>query len=176
MKKLYHHTALSSRESKKNTDEILSKIFHNNSVKKFENVVDSELEQLSRGDVPYIYTCVGSRSIFSDGKEVIKELCERSAVEHALYNLYSMDDKDELFDITLIEMAVRQYPIREKKKKIIPQKTDIPLSREIALKEAGNLLDKIYDIAIPSPDGHLYWGYIEISGSAGIAEAFIFRK
>lgn len=165
MQKLYHHTALSSKANQENAVDVLSKIFAFQVRPGFESTVEAEIRQMKRGDVPYVFAVAGSRELFSDGEKLLDDAFEYSAKEHALDNLRAMDDRDELFDLTLLERAIRQYPVKlregEKKSGATPQRTEAPLSREIAFQEAGRLLEQAFSLHIPGPDGRLFWGYME---------------
>ena len=167
MKKLYHHTALSSNESKAQTNDLLVKILCHKSRADI-NAADIEAEQLERGDIPYFYTFADSRSLFSDGKEIAADVFKKSAAEHLLDNLYAMDDMNEQFDLTLIERAVRQYPKNPEpdKESDLPVRTQTPLSEETAFGEAGNLLEDVRSLSIPLPGGKIIWGCIDQGNSS----------
>lgn len=164
MMKLYHHTALSSEEDRKKTEDVLDKIMSAYLRPEFESAVKAEVRQMMRGDVPYVYTAAGTRALYSDSEKLCDEVFERSPKEHALETLRAMDEKDELFDLKLIERAVRQYPVKtgngQKKAHSAPERTAEPLPREAALREAESLLETVYSLHVPSPEGRLFWGYI----------------
>ena len=168
--KLYHHTALSSRENQENAAAILEKILSNQVRPGFESTVQAEIRQMKRGDVPYVFAAAGGRALLSDGEMLLDGVFERSAKEHALDNLRAMGDWDELFDVKLLERAIRQYPVRlrdgEKKPGAMPRRTESPLSREAAFREAERLLEEAYSLHIPAPDGKLFWGYMEGSDNS----------
>ena len=77
--KLYHHTALSSPENQENTQTILFKILSRQIRPGFEGAVQAELRQMTRGDVPYVYTAAGSMALFSDGEKVLDGVFDCSA-------------------------------------------------------------------------------------------------
>ena len=162
--KLYHHTALSSEENKENTKAVLSEIMAFHVRPGFENSVSAEVRQMLRGDVPYVYTTAGSNKLFSDGETLLENVFERTAKEHALDNLFAMDEQDERFDLCLIERAIRQYPVRisesERQAAVIPQRADATLPKVTALREAERLMEEAYSLYIPAPDGRKFWGYV----------------
>ena len=162
--KLYHHTALSSPENQENAVNVLSQIFAFHVRPGFESSVDAEVRQMKRGDVPYVYTTAGSGALFSDGETLMENVFEHTAKEHALDNLFAMDEKDELFDLKLLERALRQYPVKLSGSIMpaaaIPKRSKEPLQKETALGEAGRLLEEAYSLGIPAPDGRLFWGYV----------------
>ena len=170
MKKLYHYSALSSEENREKAEVLLQKILTYRNRPGFDVVVASELRQIKRGDVPYLFTFAGYRTLCSDGEEYPVSLFAKSGKEHALDNLFAMGEKDELFDLKLLERAISQYPVKlandKKSVRIIPHRTEKPLPREIALEEAGNLLEEAFSLHIPSPDGRLFWGYMNESDSS----------
>ena len=63
-----------------------------------------------------------------------------------------------------------QYPVKlneaDRDKIIVLKKTDSVLSKEQALQEARKLFDMVHKLSIPSPDGKLFWGYINESDFA----------
>ena len=165
MLKLYHHTALSSEENREKTEAILLKMLTYRNRPGLDAVAASEFRQMKRGDVPYVFTYAGSGTLCSDGEAFPTHFFSKSGKEHALDNLFSMDEKDELFDLKLLERSILQYPAEldkdERSAEIILQRTATPLSREIALEEAGRLLEEAFSLNIPSPDGRLFWGSMD---------------
>ncbi len=125
---------------------------------------------MKRGDVPYVWTAAGGRALNSDEEKILDGVFGRSAKEHALDTLWAMEERDELFDLKLLERAILQYPVRLKdsgKKAVrIPQRAPAPLPRETAILEAGRLLEQAYALHIPSPDGRLFWGYMDEGDSS----------
>ena len=162
--RLYHHTALASEENREHTKEVLSKIMAGHLLPGFENTAAAETRQMLRGDVPYVYTAAGSTALFSDGETLREDMFTKTPKEHALDNLFAMDERDERFDLGLIERAIRQYPNRksedEKPAEAVLRRADAPLSAEAALGEAERLLEEAYALHIPGPDGRKYWGYV----------------
>ena len=162
MMRLYHHSALESEKSYQEATAILSEIFHNSIPKDGEKIADSEVRQILHGDIPYMYTYVKSCFLFSDGEEVYFGMFDKSASENVLGILYSMNEKDELFDLTFIERAIRQYPEQfsdiETPENTSPERTEMPLPAKTALQEAKNLFEELYALHIPAPDGKLLWG------------------
>ena len=163
MKRLYHHDSLATAASHKKSEEILSKLLYNQLNLPRKKYAASELEQIKRGDIPYFYTTAKSRSIFSDGMEIIKDAFEKSAAEHALENLYAMGEADERFDRAFLERSIMQYPAELPERERLPKKTPIrtsePLPKEMALGEAKKLLETTYALGISSLSGKLFWGY-----------------
>lgn len=163
-KKLYHKNALSSEESRAKTSKLLSEIMHRNIRGELADVVDSEIRQLERGDIPYVYTLADSRDLYSDGEKVAESVFECSAVGHILDTLSIMSDKDEKFDTELLERAVAQFPGKSGKdaseKPPAPVRTSGALSQEQALHEAGKLFEMLFDICVHSPEGKPFWGYV----------------
>ena len=162
--KLYHHTALASEDHQEHTKEVLSKIMAHHLLPGFENTAAAETRQMLRGDVPYVYTAAGSTALFSDSETLREDAFSKTSKEHALDNLFAMDERDERFDLSLIERVIRQYPNRknedEKPAGAVLQRADAPLSAEAALNEAERLLEEAYALHIPGPDGRKYWGYV----------------
>ena len=164
MIKLYHHNALSSDEKCQKTKETLSKILHHNIRTEFQQAVESEINQLERGDIPYVYTYADCPHLYSDGEIIAENIFQKTAEEHILNTLSKMDEKDEAFDLALFERSIMQYPVKlneaDRDKIIVLKKTDSVLSKEQALQEARKLFDMVHKLRIPSPDGKLFWGYI----------------
>ncbi|MBR0249787.1 MAG: DUF4135 domain-containing protein [Synergistaceae bacterium] len=167
LRKMYHHSSFESEEGMNEMIKTLSELFHKNKKDTDEKVVASEIKQLRRGDVPYFYTYTDSLSVYGDGEELITNRFGKSAVNHILDTLSAMDDKDELFDLTCIDRAIRQYPETLSENEIgnytMPERKGSPLPVDVALSEARRLLDEMYDLKIPTPDGRFLWGYIHDS-------------
>lgn len=167
IQRLYHHNTLSSQENCQKTSEILSKIMQNNIRSDFINAVESEIVQMQRGDIPYVYTYADSENLYSDRKIVAESIFQKTAAQHILDNLSAMGEKDEAFDLALLERSIMQYPAKldksEQDEKMILYREEHILSREQALHEAEKLSGLVYDLRIASPDGKLFWGYINES-------------
>ena len=163
-KKLYHRNALSDEENRAKTSRLLSGIMHHNIRGEFAEAADSEIRQLERGDIPYVYTLAGSRDLCSDGGKVAESAFESSAVGHILDTLSVMSDKDEAFDTELLKRAVAQFPAGSDKAgteiAAAPVRTSCMLPREKALHEAGKLFETLFDICVHSPEGKPFWGYV----------------
>ncbi|MBQ7594575.1 MAG: DUF4135 domain-containing protein, partial [Synergistaceae bacterium] len=167
LRKLYHHSVFESDASMKQNMNTLSELLHKYKKDTDEKVIASEIKQLQRGDIPYFYTYTDSLSIYGDGEELIHNRFSMTAIDHILDNLYALDDKDELFDITSIDRAIRQYPekLAEHERGIStrPERKGVALSVDVALGEARRILDEMYDLKIPTPDGKFLWGYVNPS-------------
>lgn len=172
LKKLYHHSVFESEESMKQNMNTLSELLHKYKKDTDEKVIASEIKQLKRGDVPYFYTYTDSLSIYGDGEELIHDRFSMTAVDRILDNLYAMDGKDELFDLTYIDRSIRQYPenLAEHERRINtrPERKGTALSVDAAFGEARRILDEMYDLKIPAPDGKFLWGYVN-SGNFGLS-------
>ena len=116
---------------------------------------------------PYVYTYADSEHLYSDGKIVAESIFQKTAAQHILDTLSVMGEKDEAFDLALLERSIMQYPAKldksEQDKQIFLHREERILSREQALHEAEKLSGLVYDLRIASPDGKLYWGYINES-------------
>ena len=114
--------------------------------------------------MPYFYTYTDSLSVYGDGEELIHNRFSMSAVDHMLDTLNALGDKDELFDLSCIDHAIRDYPVNlgQHEREIIttPERKGVPLSVDTALSEARRILDEMYDLKIPAPDGKFLWGYV----------------
>lgn len=163
-RRLYHHSVFESQESMNDTMKTLTETLHKYRKDADEKVIASEIKQITRGDIPYFCTYTDSLSVYGDGEELIRNRFKMSAVDHMLDTLSAMGDKDELFDLTCIDRAVRQYPEEHGKNNHViitrPERKGIPLSADTALGEAGRILDEMYDLKIPAPDGKFLWGYV----------------
>ena len=170
LQKLYHHSVFESQESMNQTMNTLSELLHKYMKDSDESVVASEIKQLQRGDVPYFYTYTDSLSVYGDGEELIHNRFTMSAVDNMLDTLYALSDKDELFDLACIDQAIRQYPenFGHHERGIITEleRKGVPLSVDTALSEARRILDEMYDLKIPAPDGKFLWGYVNASNFA----------
>ena len=162
--KLCRRKALADYENRIKTSEVLSEIMHRNIREEFAGAADSEIKQLERGDIPYIRTFADSRDLFSGSEKIAENVFERSAVTHILDTLSVMSEKDEAFDLELIERAAAQYPATldstDAEKVALPVRNSGALPREQALDEAGELFGTLFDICIHSPEGKLFWGYV----------------
>ncbi len=172
LRKLYHHSVFISQESMKQNFNTLSELLHKGKRGSEGEFVNSELNQLKRGDVPYFYTYIDSLALYGEGREIIPNRFTMSALEHILDTLYAMNDKDELFDLTCIDRAIRQYPeLPGKDNNVIitrPERKGVHISADTALNEAKRILDEIWDLKIQASDGRLLWGYV-CSGNGALA-------
>ena len=162
--KLYHHTALVSEESRQRNRETLRLLLRDSGRTLDDRLIDSEVRQLQRGDVPYFYTRAGSRSLFADGEELVREWYGLSPIGHVLNTLRAMDEKDELFDISYIDRAVMQYPetpkTHRRRESVPPEEKGAPLSAEAAAREAERIFGEMFALRLPAPDGRSLWGFV----------------
>ena len=165
--KLYHRNALANEENCIKTREVLSEIMHHNIRHGFAAAADSEIRQLGRGDIPYVYTLADSNDLYSEGGKIGENVFEGSAVCHIMNNLSAMSSEDEAFDLELLERAVMQFPYKlsgsDAEEHTIPVRASEKLSQEQALHEAGEMFGTLFDICIHSPEGKLFWGYVSES-------------
>ena len=108
LEKLYHHTALESEEAWEHNLETLSQILHECNRGTENAVVESEVRQMRRGDVPYFHTTIDSLSLFADGSELVEHEFAVSAVDHALDILDALGEADEAFDLSVIASAAER--------------------------------------------------------------------
>ena len=47
---------------------------------------------MKRGDIPYVFTAAGRNVLFSDGEKLQDDVFALTAKEHALDNLFAMDN------------------------------------------------------------------------------------
>ena len=169
LKKLRHHSALASAESWQRTMETLERLLRQSSALEETAVINSEIRQLARGDVPYFYTHLDSLSLYGEGQELVHDRFSTSARGHMLDTLRAMGEVDESFDLSYIENAVLRYPQKaETQLKGTPVQPASPhreaasplLSKEDAAAEARRVLEEMHTLGIQTPHGQLVWGYV----------------
>ena len=165
--KTWHHNALASEEKRRSSLDLLARIMKNNIRPEFAEAVNSELRQLTRGDIPYVYTYANSGDLYSEGKPVVKDVFERNAEQHILGNLAAMGPADLKFDLDLFDRCIDQYPgkLSEKRRKppVPAERTEEVLTKAQAMTEAKKLFDTLFAICLDSPDGKRFWGYLNES-------------
>ena len=170
LQKLYHHTALASPADRERSLETLERLLRESDVTAEAPIIDSEVEQMRRGDVPYLYTYVNSLSLYGDGKELAQGKFSLTAIERIVDTLDAMGKEDEAFDLSYIDRAIGLYerdsdepqkgaPIR----RIVP---DSPITREYAIEEAKRVFQRMHDLGIRTPNGRLVWGYVSSNTQA----------
>ena len=164
LKKLYHHTAMTSEEGREQSRKTLEKILSDADKTLDPTVIDSEVRQMMRGDVPYFYTYTDSLSLYGDGEELTTDKFGTSAVDHILDTLYAMGKQDELFDLTYIDRAIEQYPEKlddwKNEYQLTPEGERVILSAASAADEVRRILKEMYELRIPTPNGKPVWGYV----------------
>lgn len=162
--RLCRHTVLADEAAWDRARARLERVLGRDIRPEFEQAVQSELEQILCGDIPYFYTYAGSGDLCSEGGTVARNIFPVSAERHVLNNLAAMGEADLTFDLQLLTRSVEQYPRRlpedEQDEQLLPLRATEPLSRERALMEARRQLELIFDLAIHAPDGKLFWGYM----------------
>ena len=181
LKKLYHHSALASEEGREQALTLLRELLHSGYPSLNEKIIDSEVRQMSRGDVPYFYTYGDSHSLFSDGEELAGDQYSSSAAERTLETLNAMNEGDKLFDLAYINQAILAYPAK-RDPEAVPEKEwaewtkQPPLSTKTAADEALRILRQVYSLRIPLPDGKLLWGFVhQGSYSMGFSDYDLFN-
>ncbi|MBQ8136314.1 MAG: DUF4135 domain-containing protein, partial [Clostridia bacterium] len=163
-KKLCHYTALENEEKRAAANALLARIMKKNIRADFSGTVKSEIRQLLRGDIPYVYTNAGGHALYSGGECVAEHVFERSAIEHVLHNLEAMSGADERFDLALLARSLQQYPGKaaEPRHSTLSKRSQ-PMTRESALREAGELFSLLRELCILSPAGTPFFGYVNES-------------
>lgn len=173
LKKLYHHTALASRENREQNMETLRALLRDCSNTISDRVVDSEIMQMRRGDVPYFYTHAGSLSLYGEGEELVENRFSVSAISQVLDTLHAMDERDRAFDLAYIDRSIRQYPEssqgRSNGSPFRREEKYAPIRAEEASEEAARIFREMYALRILTPDGKPQWGYV-----SNISQAFSF--
>ena len=184
LNRLYHSSVFEDEQSMKQNIDILSELLHKNKKDIDEKVIASEIKQLRRGDVPYFYTYTDSLNVYGDGEELITKKFDITAVDSILETLEAMGERDELFDLACIDNAIRRYPeklfereeglekLKHENIKLKPERKGVPLPVNIAFDEAKRILDEVYDLKIPAPDGKFLWGYMSSSSSSVLLSDF----
>ena len=170
LKKLYHHSALASPADRQRSLETLERLLRESDITAEAPIIDSELEQMRRGDVPYFYTYVDSLSLYGDGEELAQGKFSLTAVERIVDTLDAMGSEDETFDLAYIDRAIGLYDSEpDEPYKGNPVRRDVadaPISREYAIEAAKGVFQRVYDLGIETPNGHLVWGYVASSSQA----------
>ena len=182
LKKLYHHSALATTADRRRSLETLERILHESGITAEVPIIDSEVEQMRRGDVPYFYTYVDSLSLYGGGEELVQGKFSLTAIERIVDTLDAMGKEDEAFDLSYIDRAIGLYGCEsdesQKKGPIRRDVADAPISREYAIEAAKRMFQRMHDLGIEAPNGRLVWGYVDNSsrafqfGGAGLFDGF----
>lgn len=170
MQKLYHHSALASPADRQRSLETLERILHESSITAESPIIDSEVEQMRRGDVPYFYTYVDSLSLYGGGEELAQGKFSLTAVERIVGTLDAMGEEDEAFDLAYIDRAIGLYGFEsdepQKEAPVRRDPADKPISREQAIEAAKKVFQRMHDLGIEAPNGRLVWGYVDSQSQA----------
>ena len=182
LKKLYHHSALATTADRQRSLETLERILRESGITSEAPIIDSEVEQMRRGDVPYFYTYVDNLSLYGEGEELAQGKFSLTARERIADTLDAMGKEDEAFDLSYIERAIGMYQCGsdegEAKAPVRRDIADAPISREHAIATAKRMFQRMHDLGIEAPNGRLVWGYIDNSsqafqfGGAGLFDGF----
>ncbi len=165
LKKLYHHSALATTEGRQRSLETLERILRESGITAEAPIIDSEVEQMRRGDVPYFYTYVDSLSLYGEGEELVLGKFSLTARERIVDTLDAMSKEDEEFDLAYIERAIGMYQCEpdegEAEAPVRRDIADAPISREHAIATAKRVFQRMHDLGIETPNGRLVWGYVD---------------
>ena len=170
LQKLYHHSALATPADRQRSLETLERLLRKSDATIDDPIIDSEVEQMRRGDVPYFYTYVNSLSLYGGGEELAQGKFSLTAIERITDTLDAMGKEDEAFDLSYIDRAIGlyhyepeegegEYPIRR-------EVADAPISREDAIAAAKKMFEKMHGLGIEAPNGRLVWGYVDNNSRA----------
>lgn len=163
-RKLYHHSALASPADRQRSLETLERLLRESDIATEAPIINSEVEQMRRGDVPYFYTYVDSLSLYGGGKELAQGKFSLTAVERILDTLDAMGKEDEAFDLSYIDRAIGLYGYEsdepQKVNLICKHAADVPISREYAIDAAKSVFQRMHDLGIKAPNGRMVWGYV----------------
>ena len=94
LQKLYHHSALASPADRQRSLDTCERILRESDVTAEAPIIDSEVAQMRRGDVPYFYTYVDSLSLYGGGEELVQGKFSLTAVERIVDTLDAMGEED----------------------------------------------------------------------------------
>ena len=182
LQKLYHHSALASPADRQRSLETLERILRESNVTAEAPIIDSEVEQMRRGDVPYFSTYVNSLSLYGDGEELAQGKFSLTAIERIVDTLDAMGKEDEAFDLSYIDRAIELYDCEsDEPQKEAPARRHVAvasISRERAIAAAKRAFEKVHSLGIEAPNGRLVWGYVDSHsqsfqfGGAGLFDGF----
>ena len=164
LQKLCHHSALASPADRQRNLETLERLLRQSDITAAAPIIDSEVEQMRRGDVPYFYTYANSLSLYGDGEELAQGKFSLTAVERIFDTLDAMGKEDEAFDLSYIDRAIGLYDRESdephKEAPVRRNVADSPISREYAIETAKKVFQRMHDLGIRTPNGRLVWGYV----------------
>ena len=163
LNRLYHHSSMASEDGRQKSLVALEEILRKSDATAESPTIDSEVEQMRRGDVPYFYTYADSLDLYVDGKELVRGKFGASAIGHILDTLDAMGEEDEAFDLVFIDNAISRYPQEEGQEagsSPRPEVADVPLAVEAAAAAAKRIFDQMHDMGIQAPNGRLVWGHV----------------
>ena len=170
LQKLYHHSALASPADRQRSLETCERILRESDVTAEPPIIDSEVAQMRRGDVPYFYTYADGLSLYGEGEELVQGKFSLSAIERIVDTLDAMGEEDEAFDLSYIERAIMMYDCESDAPKMeAPIRRDVadaPISREYAIETARRVFQRMHDLGIRTPNGRLVWGYVSSNTQA----------
>ena len=182
LQKLYHHSALATTADRQRCLDTLERILRESGLTAETPIINSEIEQMRRGDVPYFYTYVDSLSLYGDGEELAQGKFSLSAIERIVDTLDAMGEEDEAFDLSYIDRAIGLYSYEsdesQKEAPICRNVADAPISMEHAIEAAKKVFEEMHDLGIEAPNGRLVWGYVDNHsqafqfGGAGLFDGF----
>ena len=163
LRKLCHRDALASKEARRDVCAGVLDALLSSSPPELKEVAEFEMLQLEAGDIPYFYAQADERCLRAQGEVVARDALSQSALEHALDNLHALDEQDERFDLGLLQRSIRQYPTPLSEARDVAALTpaECPLDEELAIQEAGELFNALFNLGIALRNKDRLWLHID---------------
>ncbi len=137
--------------------EKLPKILKKHKQKHDPALVEQEIASLMENEVPFFYTYEGSRDIWSDGKLLVRDYFEESAIERAEKIILSLSEQEKKFEISLMDLLLDSTPVETKEEYPVLQRAGSRIAPEEAVEEAQGIMEEIYSRALRFTSGDRIW-------------------
>ena len=139
--------------------EKLSIAMKRNGVEIADQITNSEIDAVLRGDIPYFYSRTDSCDLYADGKVVFPDFFRVSSIDHLMSRIDYLSKEDMKFEETLLRKAmtrvVEHHPARPELRQPVTKKKEIP--DEALLKHAEQIFLEIEADAVYTPFDEVCW-------------------
>ena len=130
--------------------EKLSKAFDKLPGQELAAIAEAEFKSIKEGDIPFFYSVASSKDLYSDGKIIVKDYFQMSAIENVVFRINRLSRSDKEFEQNILRSSFAYAIIPNDTHSFIEEIEDfVPLSGDRAVSVAEKTGKEIYDSAFP---------------------------
>lgn len=120
---------------------------------KMNRIIESEIESIELGDIPYFYSVAKTNDLYTRDKLIVKDYLAVSPKENTIKKLSSLSEQEYLFEEDIIHRIINNVDT-ELQNPICLDKKDIKLDDKQILKSVDDIYELLKDSLITTYNGN----------------------